>query len=169
MLFEEERETALAFQKHLLPGDRPPPLDGLQIAWRYEPARPLESHGHGIQTQVGGDWYDVIPLSAGRVGLVIGDVEGRGARAAAVMGQLRAALRAFAQDDKPPADILRKLDEWVRTMTPRPHAGAPATRSSDRRWSPAPTSSTTRGRGCCRSPTPGHDRRCWSSTARSAS
>ncbi|MFB4312112.1 SpoIIE family protein phosphatase [Actinomadura sp. GTD37] len=117
LLFEEERDTALAFQKHLLPGDRPPPLDGLQIAWRYEPARPLESHGHGIQTQVGGDWYDVIPLSAGRVGLVIGDVEGRGARAAAVMGQLRAALRAFAQDDKPPADILRKLDEWVRTMT----------------------------------------------------
>jgi PAS domain S-box-containing protein len=117
MLFEEERETALAFQKYLLPGERPPHLDGLEIAWRYEPARPLESHGQGIQTQVGGDWYDVIPLSAGRVGLVIGDVEGRGARAAAVMGQLRAALRAFAQDDKPPADILLKLDEWVRTMT----------------------------------------------------
>jgi PAS domain S-box-containing protein len=116
MLFEEERETALAFQKNLLPGDRPPHLDGLEIAWRYEPAKPLESHGQGIQTQVGGDWYDVIPLSAGRVGLVIGDVEGRGARAAAVMGQLRAALRAFAQDDKSPADILRKLDEWVRTM-----------------------------------------------------
>ncbi|HEX6472074.1 MAG TPA: SpoIIE family protein phosphatase [Streptosporangiaceae bacterium] len=116
VLFEQERETALAFQKNLLPGDRPPYLDGLRIAWRYEPARPLESHGHGIQTQVGGDWYDVIPLSAGRVGLVIGDVEGRGARAAAIMGQLRAALRAFAQDDKPAADILRKLDEWVRTM-----------------------------------------------------
>jgi PAS domain S-box-containing protein len=115
MLFEEERETALAFQKNLLPGDRPPALDGLEIAWRYEPAKPLESHGQGIQTQVGGDWYDVIPLSAGRVGIVIGDVEGRGARAAAIMGQLRAALRAFAQDDKPPADILRKLDEWVRT------------------------------------------------------
>jgi PAS domain S-box-containing protein len=116
MLFEEERETALAFQKNLLPGETPPDLDGLEIAWRYEPARPLESHGQGIQTQVGGDWYDVIPLSAGRVGLVIGDVEGRGAHAAAVMGQLRAALRAFAQDDKPPADILLKLDEWVRTM-----------------------------------------------------
>ncbi|ACY96428.1 SpoIIE family protein phosphatase [Thermomonospora curvata] len=124
MLFEAERETALAFQKDLLPGDIPPRLDGLQIAWRYEPARPLESHGHGIQTQVGGDWYDVIPLSAGRVGLVIGDVEGRGARSAAVMGQLRAALRAFAQDDKPPAEILRKLDEWTRAMSksrrPRP-------------------------------------------------
>jgi PAS domain S-box-containing protein len=120
ILFEEERETALAFQKNLLPGDKPPRMDGLQIAWRYEPAKPLESHGHGIQTQVGGDWYDVIPLSAGRVGIVIGDVEGRGARAAAVMGQLRAALRAFAQDDKPPAEILRKLDEWVRTMTQPP-------------------------------------------------
>ncbi|HEX2313951.1 MAG TPA: SpoIIE family protein phosphatase [Thermomonospora sp.] len=125
MLFEQERETALAFQKDLLPGERPPRLDGLRIAWRYEPAKPLESHGHGIQTQVGGDWYDVIPLSAGRVGLVIGDVEGRGARAAAVMGQLRAALRAFAQDDKPPAEILRKLDEWTRTMSAarRPHGG----------------------------------------------
>jgi serine phosphatase RsbU (regulator of sigma subunit) len=55
----------------------------------------------------------VIPLSAGRVGIVIGDVEGRGARAAAIMGQLRAAMRAFAQDDKPPAEILRKMDEWV--------------------------------------------------------
>jgi PAS domain S-box-containing protein len=116
MLFEEERETALAFQKNLLPGERPPRVDGLRIAWRYEPARPLESHGQGIQTQVGGDWYDVIPLSAGRVGIVIGDVEGRGPRAAAVMGQLRAALRAFAQDDKSPADILHKLDEWARTM-----------------------------------------------------
>ena len=76
------------------------------------------THGQGIQTQVGGDWYDIIPLSAGRVGIVIGDVEGRGARAAAVMGQLRAALRAFAQDDKPPAEILRKLDEWCRTLSP---------------------------------------------------
>ncbi|MEO5875252.1 MAG: SpoIIE family protein phosphatase [Streptosporangiaceae bacterium] len=122
MLFEEERKTALAFQKYLLPGEVPPKIDGLQIAWRYEPAKPIEHHG--IQTQVGGDWYDVIPLSAGRVGIVIGDVEGRGARAAAVMGQLRAALRAFAQDDKSPADIMRKLDEWVRSMTqpdrPRP-------------------------------------------------
>jgi PAS domain S-box-containing protein len=130
MLFETERETALAFQKDLLPGDAPPRLDGLKIAWRYEPARPLESHGHGIQTQVGGDWYDVIPLSAGRVGLVIGDVEGRGARAAAVMGQLRAALRAFAQDDKPPAEILRKLDEWTRTMSAarRPRTGEESVR-----------------------------------------
>ena len=117
LLFEEERRTALAFQTSLLPQDLPT-LDGLEVAYRYVPAKPLETHGQGIQTQVGGDWYDIIPLSAGRVGIVIGDVEGRGARAAAIMGQLRAALRAFAQDDKPPAEILRKLDDWCRTLVP---------------------------------------------------
>ena len=117
LLFEEERRTALAFQTSLLPQNLPT-LDGLEVAYRYVPAKPLETHGQGIQTQVGGDWYDIIPLSAGRVGIVIGDVEGRGARAAAIMGQLRAALRAFAQDDKPPAEILRKLDDWCRTLTP---------------------------------------------------
>ncbi len=117
MLFEEERRTALAFQTSLLPRE-PPAVDGLQVAYKYVPAKPLETHGQGIQTQVGGDWYDIIPLSAGRVGIVIGDVEGRGARAAAIMGQLRAALRAFAQDDKPPAEILRRLDDWCRTLEP---------------------------------------------------
>ncbi|WP_084964806.1 ATP-binding SpoIIE family protein phosphatase [Thermoactinospora rubra] len=115
LLFEEERHTAESFQKNLLPRALPA-LDGLEIAVRYYPAAPLASHGQGIQTQVGGDWYDVIPLSAGRVGIVIGDVEGRGAKAAAIMGQLRAALRAFAQDDKPPADILARLDEWTRVI-----------------------------------------------------
>jgi PAS domain S-box-containing protein len=117
MLFEEERRTALAFQTSLLP-QAPPVLDGLEVAYKYVPAKPLETHGQGIQTQVGGDWYDIIPLSAGRVGIVIGDVEGRGARAAAIMGQLRAALRAFAQDDKPPAEILRRLDDWCRMLAP---------------------------------------------------
>src|ERR1700726_209961 len=122
MLFETERATALAFQKSLLP-QVIPDLDGLEVACRYVPAKPLETQGQGIQTQVGGDWYDIIPLAAGRVGIVIGDVEGRGARAAAIMGQLRAALRAFAQDDKPPAEILRKLDDWCRTLAP-PKKGA---------------------------------------------
>ncbi|MFD6950195.1 histidine kinase [Nocardiopsis sp. TSRI0078] len=114
-LFEEERSTALAFQRSLLPSNLPS-LDGLTVAHRYLPAGPLQAHGHGVQTQVGGDFYDAIPLSAGRVGLVIGDVEGRGPHAAAVMGQLRAALRAFAQADREPADILRELDEWVRQL-----------------------------------------------------
>jgi serine phosphatase RsbU (regulator of sigma subunit)/anti-sigma regulatory factor (Ser/Thr protein kinase) len=124
MLFETERATALAFQKSLLP-QVIPDLDGLEVACRYVPAKPLETQGQGIQTQVGGDWYDIIPLAAGRVGIVIGDVEGRGARAAAIMGQLRAALRAFAQDEKPPADIMRKLDEWCRSLAPADEAGAP--------------------------------------------
>lgn len=114
-LFEQERSTALAFQRSLLPSSLPR-LDGLTVAHRYLPAGPLRSDGYGVQTQVGGDFYDAIPLSAGRVGLVIGDVEGRGPHAAAVMGQLRAALRAFAQADREPADILRELDEWVRQL-----------------------------------------------------
>ena len=129
MLFEEERRTALAFQTSLLP-QSPPVVDGLEVAYKYVPAKPLETHGQGIQTQVGGDWYDIIPLSAGRVGIVIGDVEGRGARAAAAMGQLRAALRAFAQDDKPPAEILRRLDDWCRTLVPQ-HAAADGTEPPD--------------------------------------
>src|SRR5690606_29312824 len=114
-LFEEGRDTALAFQSSLLPRECPE-FDGLSIAHDYIPAKPLEAHGQGIQTQVGGDFYDVIPLSAGRVGIVIGDVEGRGPHAAAVMSQLRAALRAFAQADREPAEILRELDEWVRRL-----------------------------------------------------
>ena len=122
MLFETERQTALAFQKSLLP-QAIPELDGLEVACRYVPAKPLETQGQGIQTQVGGDWYDIIPLAAGRVGIAIGDVEGRGARAAAIMGQLRAALRAFAQDEKSPADIMRKLDEWCRSLAPADERG----------------------------------------------
>jgi PAS domain S-box-containing protein len=126
MLFEAERQTALAFQKSLLP-DSAPELDGLEIAFRYVPAKPLETQGQGIQTQVGGDWYDIIPLAAGRVGLVIGDVEGRGPRAAATMGQVRATLRAYAQDEQAPADIMRKLDEWVRSTAPVGAGGDPPT------------------------------------------
>jgi serine phosphatase RsbU (regulator of sigma subunit) len=125
MLFETERQTALAFQKSLLP-QAMPDLDGLEVACRYVPAKPLETQGQGIQTQVGGDWYDIIPLAAGRVGIVIGDVEGRGARAAAIMGQLRAALRAFAQDEKSPADIMRKLDDWCRALAPAAENGLTA-------------------------------------------
>ena len=124
MLFESERQTALAFQESLLP-QMIPDLDGLEVACRYVPAKPLEAQGQGIQTQVGGDWYDIIPVAAGRVGIVIGDVEGRGARAAAIMGQLRAAVRAFAQDEKSPADIMRKLDDWCRSLAPADEAGVP--------------------------------------------
>jgi serine phosphatase RsbU (regulator of sigma subunit) len=126
MLFEAERHTALAFQQSLLPHEIPE-LDGLEVAFRYVPAKPLETQGQGIQTQVGGDWYDIIQLAAGRVGLVIGDVEGRGPRAAATMGQIRATLRAYAQDEKGPADIMRKLDEWCRSTAPLGAGGDPPT------------------------------------------
>src|SRR6202000_3529394 len=88
MLFEAERRTALAFQRSLLP-DSAPDLDGLEVAFRYVPAKPLATQGQGMQTQGGGDWYDIIPLAAGRVGLVIGDVEGRGARGAGTIGKVR--------------------------------------------------------------------------------
>ena len=67
-------------------------------------------------TQVGGDWYDVIELGGGRTALVVGDVMGRGVRAAAVMGQLRAAVRAYARLDLPPADLLESLDGIVREL-----------------------------------------------------
>ena len=67
-------------------------------------------------TQVGGDWYDVIEVGAGRTALVIGDVMGRGVRAAAVMGQLRAAVRAYARLDLAPADVLEFLDGVVREL-----------------------------------------------------
>ncbi len=69
-------------------------------------------------TQVGGDWYDVIDVGAGRTALVLGDVVGRGVRAAAVMGQLRAAVRAYAQLELSPADVLECLDEVVRHLGP---------------------------------------------------
>jgi anti-sigma regulatory factor (Ser/Thr protein kinase) len=69
-------------------------------------------------TQVGGDWYDVIDVGADRTALVVGDVMGRGVRAAAVMGQMRTAVRAFAQLDLPPADVLEQLDSIVREFEP---------------------------------------------------
>ncbi|MFC3686977.1 SpoIIE family protein phosphatase [Aquipuribacter hungaricus] len=67
-------------------------------------------------TQVGGDWYDVIGLGGGRTALVVGDVMGRGVRAAAVMGQLRSAVRAFARLDLPPSQVLEYLDGVVRDL-----------------------------------------------------
>jgi PAS domain S-box-containing protein len=100
------REHAIAteLQRSLLP---PPTFeaDQLEIAAFYRP---------GVEgTEVGGDWQDVIDLGDGRTALVIGDVMGRGVRAAAVMGQLRAAVRAYARLDLSPAELLRLLDETV--------------------------------------------------------
>jgi anti-sigma regulatory factor (Ser/Thr protein kinase) len=69
-------------------------------------------------TQVGGDWYDVINLGGGRTALVIGDVMGRGVRAASVMGQIKAAVRAFARLDLTPGEVIENLDAIVQDVAP---------------------------------------------------
>ncbi|MEV6618905.1 SpoIIE family protein phosphatase [Streptomyces sp. NPDC051051] len=96
-----QRETAVTLQRSLLPQELEEP-DDLRIAATYHPG--------GTEAAVGGDWYDVITLGGGRTALVIGDVMGRGVRAAAVMGQLRTAVRAYARLDLPPHEILQLLD-----------------------------------------------------------
>ncbi|GAA2910987.1 SpoIIE family protein phosphatase [Streptomyces thioluteus] len=96
-----QREAAVTLQRSLLPQELEQP-DDLRVAATYQPG--------GKDTAVGGDWYDVITLGAGRTALVIGDVMGRGVRAAAVMGQLRTAVRAYARLDLPPHEVLQLLD-----------------------------------------------------------
>ncbi|MET7600937.1 SpoIIE family protein phosphatase [Streptomyces avermitilis] len=96
-----QRETAVTLQRSLLPQELEEP-DDLRIAATYQPG--------GTEAAVGGDWYDVITLGGGRTALVIGDVMGRGVRAAAVMGQLRTAVRAYARLDLPPHEVLQLLD-----------------------------------------------------------
>ncbi|MFE4540871.1 SpoIIE family protein phosphatase [Streptomyces scopuliridis] len=95
------RQTAVTLQRSLLPQELEQP-DDLRVAATYQPG--------GEDAAVGGDWYDVITLGAGRTALVIGDVMGRGVRAAAVMGQLRTAVRAYARLDLPPHEVLQLLD-----------------------------------------------------------
>ncbi|MBU7597977.1 SpoIIE family protein phosphatase [Streptomyces sp. P38-E01] len=96
-----QRAAAVTLQRSLLPQKLEHP-DDLRVAATYQPG--------GTEAAVGGDWYDVITLGAGRTALVIGDVMGRGVRAAAVMGQLRTAVRAYARLDLPPHEILQLLD-----------------------------------------------------------
>ncbi|HSA48775.1 MAG TPA: SpoIIE family protein phosphatase [Yinghuangia sp.] len=106
-LYRSVRDTAVRLQRSLLPPELPD-IETLEIACRYLPG----ARG----SQVGGDWFDVIPLSAGRVALVIGDVMGRGLAAAAVMGQLRTAVRAYAVMDLPPAQVMRHLNRLMAGM-----------------------------------------------------
>ena len=106
-LYAREQRIALALQRSLLP-DRLPVTPSLETAAVYRPA--------AEDGTVGGDWYDVIPLPCGRVALVMGDVMGRGVQAAALMGQLRAAVRAYAAQDLPPGELLGHLDGLVRGL-----------------------------------------------------
>jgi PAS domain-containing protein/anti-sigma regulatory factor (Ser/Thr protein kinase) len=106
-LYARQRDVAVALQHSLLP-QRLPELPGIEVAARYVPA--------SADTEVGGDWFDVVPLEGGRVGIVIGDVMGRGVRAAAVMGQLRAAVRAYAVMNLAPARLVGYLDRVVQAL-----------------------------------------------------
>lgn len=103
-LYDHQLSTVKTLQTNLLPR-QPHTGDGVTVAGAYRP---------GARSQVGGDFYDVMELSSGRYGLVIGDVQGRGAEAAVVMGQLRASLRAYALQDLQPSQMLSYLDTIVQ-------------------------------------------------------
>ncbi|APU42002.1 PAS/PAC sensor protein [Streptomyces sp. NRRL F-4428] len=106
-LYRREHERALILQRSLLPpGD--PEAAGLDIACRYLPGN--------AATEVGGDWFDVIELPGHRTALVVGDVMGRGLRAAVAMGELRTAVRTLALLDLEPAEVLTALDEIARGL-----------------------------------------------------
>ncbi|MEU4468055.1 SpoIIE family protein phosphatase [Streptomyces sp. NPDC024017] len=102
--FTRERRTALALQRSLLP-ERLPELSAMDIAYRYLPT--------GAGADIGGDWFDVIPLSGARVALVVGDVVGHGIHASATMGRLRTAVRTLADVDLSPDELLTQLDDLV--------------------------------------------------------
>jgi PAS domain S-box-containing protein len=102
--FTRERTASLALQRQLLPQHLPQP-SAVDLAHRYLPTDNV--------TGVGGDWFDVIALSGTRVGLVVGDVVGHGLQAAATMGRLRTTVRALAQLDLAPDELLKRLDDLV--------------------------------------------------------
>ncbi|MFJ2648105.1 SpoIIE family protein phosphatase [Streptomyces sp. NPDC087420] len=106
-LYDEEHAMAVGLQQSMLPAAIPS-MPGLRVAVRYQPART----GH----QIGGDWYDVVPLRGGRVGLVVGDVQGHDIQASAVMGQLRTALRAYAAEGHPPAAVMARASRFLQDL-----------------------------------------------------
>ncbi|MET8621279.1 MULTISPECIES: SpoIIE family protein phosphatase [Streptomyces] len=105
--YRHERDTALALQRSLLP-HKAPDRPGLEVATRYRPADDV--------SEIGGDWYDVLPLAKGGTALVIGDVMGSGVAAAAAMGQLRTATRTLSRLGLPPADVLSGLDHLAEDL-----------------------------------------------------
>ncbi|KPC60330.1 SpoIIE family protein phosphatase [Streptomyces chattanoogensis] len=107
--YQSERRTALTLQRHLM-NHRPPQPTGMEIAYRYQPAQ--------AASEVGGDWFDAIPLTGGKTALVVGDVMGSGINAAATMGQLRTTTRALADLDLEPAEVLRHLDHIAGGLDP---------------------------------------------------
>lgn len=102
--YTRARDTALSLQRSLLP-QRLPEQSAVEVASRYIPA--------GARSGIGGDWFDVIPLSGARVALIVGDVVGHGIHASATMGRLRTAVRTLADVDLPPDELLTYLDDLV--------------------------------------------------------
>jgi serine phosphatase RsbU (regulator of sigma subunit)/PAS domain-containing protein/anti-sigma regulatory factor (Ser/Thr protein kinase) len=100
--YTREHTMAVTLQRSLLPRSLPE-QNALEVAYRYLPA----------QAGVGGDWFDVLPLSGARVALVVGDVVGHGLHAAATMGRLRTAVHNFTALDLAPDELLTLLDEMV--------------------------------------------------------
>ncbi|MEU6508305.1 SpoIIE family protein phosphatase [Streptomyces sp. NPDC046942] len=105
--YQNARNTALTLQRSLLPS-HPPVTTGLEVASRYQPA--------GATSEVGGDWFDVIPLEGGKTALVVGDVMGSGISAAATMGRLRTATTTLAALDLDPAMLLEHLDSTTSAL-----------------------------------------------------
>jgi serine phosphatase RsbU (regulator of sigma subunit)/anti-sigma regulatory factor (Ser/Thr protein kinase) len=105
----EQRRVAEALQRSLLPQELVD-IVGLDVAARYMPAAAAAS--------LGGDWYDVFPLGGGRIGLAVGDVVGRGLPAAALMAQLRTALRAYAFDGYAPSEVIDRLNRMLAHIAP---------------------------------------------------
>ena len=103
-VYEREHRIAETLQRSLLP-ERLPRLPGLDVAARYLPA--------ASESEVGGDWYDVIAMPGGKVGLVMGDVAGKGLAAASMVGRLRSAMRAYALDGHGPAGVVDRLNQLV--------------------------------------------------------
>ena len=107
-VYERERRTASQLQRMLMPR-RLPRVEGMRFAAEYLAG--------AAGTSVGGDWYDVIPLDDHRVGLVVGDVMGRGVEAASVMGQLRMAVRAYAvEDPAQPGAVLTSVNRLIHAL-----------------------------------------------------
>ncbi|WP_405726828.1 SpoIIE family protein phosphatase [Streptomyces sp. NBC_00028] len=105
--YQNARDTALTLQRSLLPS-HPPVTGGLEVASRYQPA--------GATAEVGGDWFDVIPLDGRKTALVVGDVMGSGINAAATMGRLRTATNTLASLDLEPARLLEHLDRITQDL-----------------------------------------------------
>ncbi|MFI1030358.1 SpoIIE family protein phosphatase [Streptomyces sp. NPDC020951] len=105
--YTRERATAVTLQRSLLPQALPAQA-AVEVASRYLPA--------GGRAGVGGDWFDVIPLSGARVALVVGDVVGHGIHASATMGRLRTAVLTLADIDLPPDELLTHLDDLVARL-----------------------------------------------------